>query len=81
MTQRAQDYAFRGGFALLVTLMLLATWNDLTQLGVVRWVARRPAERHHEILPGFAAAEGVAPPRLPRGPSSRSRQALGFPRD
>jgi len=40
LTQRAQDYAFRGGFALLVTLMLLATWNDLTQLGVVRWVAR-----------------------------------------
>jgi len=36
---RAQEYAFRGGFALLVTLMLLATWNDLTQLGVVRWVA------------------------------------------
>ncbi|MBW6401049.1 RIP metalloprotease RseP [Roseomonas sp. HJA6] len=35
---RAQEYAFRGGFALLITLMLLATWNDLTQLGVVRWV-------------------------------------------
>jgi len=35
---RAQEYAFRGGFALLVTLMLLATWNDLTQLGLVRWV-------------------------------------------
>ncbi|MBB5689540.1 RIP metalloprotease RseP [Roseomonas alkaliterrae] len=39
LTARAQEYAFRGGFALLVTLMLLATWNDLTQLGVVRWVA------------------------------------------
>jgi regulator of sigma E protease len=38
LTMRAQEYAFRGGFALLVTLMLLATWNDLTQLGVVRWV-------------------------------------------
>jgi len=39
LTARAQEYAFRGGFALLVTLMILATWNDLTQLGVVRWVA------------------------------------------
>lgn len=39
LTARAQEYAFRGGFALLITLMVLATWNDLTQLGVVRWVA------------------------------------------
>ncbi|MBR0673968.1 RIP metalloprotease RseP [Roseomonas soli] len=39
LTARAQEYAFRGGFALLLTLMLLATWNDLTQLGIVRWVA------------------------------------------
>ncbi len=38
LTARAQEYAFRGGFALLATLMILATWNDLTQLGVVRWV-------------------------------------------
>jgi regulator of sigma E protease len=38
LTARAQEYAFRGGFALLVTLMVFATWNDLTQLGVVRWV-------------------------------------------
>ncbi|WP_170979278.1 RIP metalloprotease RseP [Roseomonas sp. HF4] len=38
LTARAQEYAFRGGFALLITLMVLATWNDLTQLGVVRWV-------------------------------------------
>jgi len=35
---RGKDYGFRCGFALLATLMLLATWNDLTQLGVVRWV-------------------------------------------
>lgn len=38
LTARAQEYAFRGGFALLATLMILATWNDLTQLGIVRWV-------------------------------------------
>lgn len=39
LTARTQDYALRGGFALLLTLMILATWNDLTQLGIVRWVA------------------------------------------
>ena len=39
LTARAQEYAFRGGFALLITLMVFATWNDLTQLGVVRWIS------------------------------------------
>ncbi|WP_198373544.1 RIP metalloprotease RseP [Roseomonas rosulenta] len=39
LTARMQEYAFRGGFALLVTLMVFATWNDLTQLGVVRWIS------------------------------------------
>jgi regulator of sigma E protease len=37
LTARTQEYAFRGGFALLITLMIFATWNDLTQLGIVRW--------------------------------------------
>lgn len=35
---KAQEYGFRAGFALLITLFLFATWNDLTNLGVVRWV-------------------------------------------
>jgi regulator of sigma E protease len=39
LTARTQEYAFRGGFALLITLLLFATWNDLTQLGIVRWVS------------------------------------------
>jgi regulator of sigma E protease len=39
LTARTQEYAFRGGFALLITLMIFATWNDLTQLGIVRWVS------------------------------------------
>lgn len=39
LTARTQEYAFRGGFALLITLMVFATWNDLTQLGVVRWIS------------------------------------------
>lgn len=37
---RAQEYAFRGGLAILLTLFVLATWNDLIQLRVVDWVAR-----------------------------------------
>ncbi|OYW10182.1 MAG: RIP metalloprotease RseP, partial [Rhodospirillales bacterium 12-71-4] len=34
---KAQEYGFRAGFALLITLFVFATWNDLSQLGVVRW--------------------------------------------
>ena len=33
-------YGFRAGLALLASLMVFATWNDLTHLGIVRWVAR-----------------------------------------
>ncbi len=36
---RAQEIGFRAGFALLITLFLFATWNDLANLGVVRWAA------------------------------------------
>jgi regulator of sigma E protease len=36
---RAQEYGFRAGFALLITLFVFATWNDLANLGVVRWAA------------------------------------------
>lgn len=36
---RAQEIGFRAGFALLITLFVFATWNDLANLGVVRWVA------------------------------------------
>jgi len=34
---RAQEYGYRAGFALLITLFVFATWNDLSQLGFVRW--------------------------------------------
>ena len=37
---RAQEYAFRGGLAILLAIFVLATWNDLTHLRVVDWVAR-----------------------------------------
>lgn len=36
---RAQEYGLRAGLAVLVSLFLFATWNDLGSLGVVRWVA------------------------------------------
>jgi regulator of sigma E protease len=36
---RAQEYGFRAGLALLVCLFVFATWNDLSHLGIVRWIA------------------------------------------
>ncbi|HEX3348345.1 MAG TPA: RIP metalloprotease RseP [Acetobacteraceae bacterium] len=36
---RALEYGFRAGFAVLVALFVFATWNDLSHLGIVRWVA------------------------------------------
>ncbi len=36
---RALEYGYRAGFALLAGLFLFATWNDLTQLGIFRWMA------------------------------------------
>jgi regulator of sigma E protease len=36
---RAVEYGFRAGFALLIGLFVFATWNDLTHLGLFRWVS------------------------------------------
>lgn len=36
---RAIEYGFRAGFALLIALFIFATWNDLSGMGVVRWVS------------------------------------------
>lgn len=36
---RAQEYGLRAGFAVLVGLFIFVTWNDLTHLGLFRWVA------------------------------------------
>ncbi len=36
---RAQEYGFRAGLALLAALFVFATWNDLTHIGLFRWVA------------------------------------------
>jgi regulator of sigma E protease len=33
--QRAQEYGFRVGLALVLSLMVLVTWNDLVHLRVV----------------------------------------------
>jgi regulator of sigma E protease len=37
--RRAQEMGLRFGFALLLSLFVFTTFNDLTQLGAVRWVA------------------------------------------
>ena len=36
---KAQEYGFRAGLALLAGLFIFATWNDLSQFGLFRWVA------------------------------------------
>ena len=36
--QRAQEYGFRFGLALVLTLMVFATWNDLVRLKVVEFI-------------------------------------------
>jgi regulator of sigma E protease len=36
--QRAQEYGFRIGLALVVTLMVFATWNDLVHMRIVEFV-------------------------------------------
>jgi regulator of sigma E protease len=38
LPQRAQEYGFRAGLAFLAGLFIFATWNDLTHLGLFRWV-------------------------------------------
>ena len=37
MGERAQEYSFRVGLAMVLSLMLFATWNDLVQLQVVNY--------------------------------------------
>jgi regulator of sigma E protease len=36
--QRAQEYGFRIGLAMVLTLMVFATWNDLVHLRIVEFV-------------------------------------------
>ena len=39
LSQRAQEYGFRFGLVLVLTLMIVATWNDLVRLRVVDYLA------------------------------------------
>jgi regulator of sigma E protease len=39
VSARVQEWAFMTGFALLISLMLLLTWNDLASFGVFKHVA------------------------------------------
>jgi regulator of sigma E protease len=38
--QRAQEYGFRIGMALVLTLIVFTTWNDLVHVGIVEFVKR-----------------------------------------
>ncbi len=40
LSVRAQEYGIRAGLAVLASLFVFATWNDLTNLGIVHWVTR-----------------------------------------
>lgn len=35
---RAMEYGLRAGLAVLAALFIFSTWNDLSHLGVVRWI-------------------------------------------
>jgi regulator of sigma E protease len=37
LTERSQEVAFRFGLVLVITLMMVATWNDLVQLNVIEF--------------------------------------------
>jgi regulator of sigma E protease len=39
LPSRAHEYGFRAGIAVLAGLFVFATWNDLTHIGLFRWVA------------------------------------------
>ncbi len=39
LTERMQEYAFRFGLAVIVTLAIFVTWNDLVQMKVVEFIA------------------------------------------
>jgi regulator of sigma E protease len=39
LSAQAQEYGFRAGIAVLAGLFVFATWNDLSQIGLFRWVA------------------------------------------
>jgi regulator of sigma E protease len=39
LPRRAQEYSFRAGIAVLGGLFIFATWNDLSHIGLFRWVA------------------------------------------
>jgi regulator of sigma E protease len=37
---KAQEYGFRAGFALLITLVLFTSWNDIAHGNIGRWVTK-----------------------------------------
>jgi regulator of sigma E protease len=39
LSQRAQEYGFRVGFAIIASILVFTSWNDLVSVGAFRWVA------------------------------------------
>jgi regulator of sigma E protease len=37
VNEKAQEFAFKVGFSIVIAVMVLAMWNDLMHLGVVKW--------------------------------------------
>ena len=57
--QRAQEYGFRIGLALVLTLMVFATWNDLVHLGIVEFVQGPCDLRRSSRSGGWSLEAGV----------------------
>ena len=61
LSDRAQEIGFRIGLAIVVMLMLFATWNDIVHLGASFAAEGRDAERDTKDTPRQnAEAAGVA---------------------
>jgi regulator of sigma E protease len=39
LSQRAQEYGFRVGFAIIASILVFTSWNDLISVGAFHWVA------------------------------------------
>ena len=39
LSAKAQEYGLRAGAAVLASLFVFATWNDLAHIGLFKWVA------------------------------------------
>lgn len=40
LSEKAQEWAFRGGFFIVITLVVFTTWNDLKQIHYFQWLQK-----------------------------------------